>query len=426
MFAHDVIMTEELNEKQFPSIEEAEPTEEGGAIARSGFNYQDEVAVSFLIEMLEDPLLLAVHCETHDDIVLKWEVSGSASRIAEFVQVKGGELNKLWSVADLCSQKKAVSDTDGSQESDGKPRKSGSRKITQPTQDKKVSKVGNSILETSFARDAHLEESSFRLVTLRDAIKELEFLKYPRGAGSRSQTNPEFEALATELEKRFPNLKSPKGNGLPFWLERCLWDVRNDLKAVQNSNLVRLLKLAIKDGHPLLPEHGEVVLEDLRHLAKAAGSARWKPDPRKKKISRADLRKWWMARIRACTEGASAPTGGKLRQKMTEAGLSDDMVNLALELRRRYASEMRTPRYMDSEGTDKVQDRVLSAIVSLRADSVAGQSTIDGATFHARCLARMEEVSKEVATHRGDPSAILKGCMYDVSDRCLLRFTRQG
>lgn len=32
MFAHDVIMTEELNEKQFPSIEEAEPTEEGGQL----------------------------------------------------------------------------------------------------------------------------------------------------------------------------------------------------------------------------------------------------------------------------------------------------------------------------------------------------------------------------------------------------------
>ena len=52
------------------SVNEVMPSEEGGPIARVGFNYQDEIAVSFLLEMIESPNLTEVHCETHDDIVL--------------------------------------------------------------------------------------------------------------------------------------------------------------------------------------------------------------------------------------------------------------------------------------------------------------------------------------------------------------------
>lgn len=78
----------EEHSQVFPSVDDIEPDEEGGPIARSGFNYQDEIAVWFLIEMLEYPSLLKVHCETHDDILLLRAKDGSAVRMAEFVQVK--------------------------------------------------------------------------------------------------------------------------------------------------------------------------------------------------------------------------------------------------------------------------------------------------------------------------------------------------
>lgn len=87
-----------------PSVDDARPSEEGGAIARAGFNYQDEIAVGFLIEMLETPSILKVHCETHDDVLLVRVQNGSGVRIAEFVQVKASEPDKLWSVADLCAR----------------------------------------------------------------------------------------------------------------------------------------------------------------------------------------------------------------------------------------------------------------------------------------------------------------------------------
>jgi hypothetical protein len=126
----------------FPSVDEVKPAEEGGPEARKGFNYQDEIAVAFLIDMLETPSLLKVHCETHDDILLVHAQDGLEIRIAEFVQVKAGEPNKLWSVADLCQRKK--------------------------------SKVNTSIFERSLGRDQHQEESRFRLVTLRPVVSELE------------------------------------------------------------------------------------------------------------------------------------------------------------------------------------------------------------------------------------------------------------
>jgi hypothetical protein len=54
----------------WPSVDHIKPSNEGGPNARIGFNYQDEVAVSFLIEMLNDPEIIKVHLETHDDLVL--------------------------------------------------------------------------------------------------------------------------------------------------------------------------------------------------------------------------------------------------------------------------------------------------------------------------------------------------------------------
>src|ERR1700722_191557 len=87
--------------KVFFSVEDATPSEEGGPIARTGFNYQDEIAVGYLLDMLEDPSILKVHCETHDDIILVSR-SSSTQVVAEYVQVKGSEEDKYWSVADLC------------------------------------------------------------------------------------------------------------------------------------------------------------------------------------------------------------------------------------------------------------------------------------------------------------------------------------
>lgn len=156
----------------WPSIDHAKPSEEGGPVARTGFNYQDEIAVGFLIDMLSSPSLLKIHCETHDDIVLVWQADEATDRVAEYIQVKASEQDKLWSVADICQQKKK-------------------------------GKTGSSIFETSLGRDEHVEMSRFRVVTLRPVVVALRPLTYELGSAGREPSTEGMKALSAEFATRF-------------------------------------------------------------------------------------------------------------------------------------------------------------------------------------------------------------------------------
>lgn len=377
----------------WPSIDDAVPEEQGGPTARKGYNYQDEIAVGFLIDMLEDPTLLRVHCETHDDAVLVRAGSTPGTRCAEYVQVKGGEEDKFWSLADLCERKK------------GKP--------------------GTSLFELSLGRDRYAEISTFRVVTLRPVTKELEPLTFERGMPGRVPTVAGMVTLRAKLSERMPTAASDKKNGSDFWLANCLWDVRYSEAAVRKDNFVRLFSLASAESRTLIKEHIEELLDELRAKAKTAGDAMWHPDPARKVITREALRSWWEKRTVELIEGASVASGGKLAEKMEEAGLPEDVIELALEMRRRYAAEARTPRYLEPEQAERLRDRVQAEVASLRGRHVAGQLDLDGKAFHALCLDRMDAVNAERGTAVEDRSAFLKGFMYDVADRCLLRFAKR-
>jgi hypothetical protein len=154
-------------------------------------------------------------------------------------------------------------------------------------------------------------------------------MTFPCGAPGREADNVRFKALQSALDERFPRLKSPKGNGSAYWLENCFGDQRHSQEAVCKDNLIRVMRLSAREGQPLLPEPAEVLVEELRFLAKAAGSAKWEPDRDKKIIAREALRGWWDRRTREQTEGVAAPGGGKLRAKMMEAALPEELVELA-------------------------------------------------------------------------------------------------
>lgn len=379
----------------WPSIDHAKPDEEGGPTARSGFNYQDEIAVGFLIEMLENPVLQKVHCETHDDIVLVRQTEIPTNRIAEYVQVKANEQDKLWSVSDICQQKK------------GK-------------------KSSSSIFEISLSRDKHEEVSTFRLVTLRPVVSALKPLTYELTSPSRASDSNGIKALRDDLNKRFPGISSPKSNGSGFWLDNCFWDQRHSEDSIRKDNLFRLIQLGIKEGKQLLFEPAEVLLLELRAMAKAAGDAKWIPDRDKKIILRETLRAWWDKRTLELIEGATAISGGKLSGKMKDAKLPSELISLAVEMRRGYAAEVRAPKYLEPIEAERLRQRVQSEVVSLRARFIAGQLALDGPGFHALCLDRMDVVNTEREPTNEDRSAFLKGCMYDITDRCLLRFSGGG
>lgn len=383
-------MVDATADQKFISVSDAEPPDAGGTIARKGFSYQDEVAVGFFIDMLSDSSLINIHCETHDDIVLVRD-NGDGTR-AEYIQVKGGAIDKLWTVPDLCRRE--------------------------------TSKLGSSLFEKSLLRDAHSQASYFRLVTLRSVVNAVKPLTYPLGTPGRELGHDDMKKLKKDIDSRCPDAVSKKGNNSEFWLKRCLWDVRHGLKQIANANHIAMLKLARDEGRPLVVDQAQVLLDALRAWAKVAGEADWKSERDKKIITRYALRTWWEARTSELAEGRASIAGGKLADKMFDAGATDEMVKLAVELRRGYANAVRTNRYMADGELDRLQDQVKSEMMTLRTRFVAGEIDTDGVGFLALCLERLDNIVATSSSMPGDRAAFLKGCMYDITDRCLHRFAR--
>ena len=175
-------------------------------------------------------------------------------------------------------------------------------------------------------------------------------------------------------------------------------------------------------GHPLLFEQLENLLEELRLMAKEAGAAKWIPDKAKKIVTRADILAWWTKRLDDLVAQSSSQAGTKLTEKLEAVSLPDDVVALAIDLRRGYAAATRASRYMESGDGVQLVNKVKSEAASLRSKYLAGELATNGTGFHALCLAKMDEINTQVSTGPVDHAAFLKGCLYDIADRCLLRF----
>ena len=374
--------------EQWPSIDDHQPNEEGGPTARSGLAYQDEIVVGIFLDMIGDPSIQKVHCETHDDIIVKRLVVDLDT--VEYIQVKSNEPNKLWSAADMCANGK------------------------------------DSLCAKSLARDRHKEASRFRIVTLRDVTSELNMLTYPLYGSGREPSCETFTKLSAAAKGKLPDAVSQKGNGIDYWLEHCFWQVCHDENSIRHANLLKIMRLAAERGAVLLPEQAETIEDELRLRAYDAGRAFWVPDKTKKIISRIEIMSWWNTKLISISDGAAFISGGKLREKMDDAELSEDQIRMALELRRDYAHLVRTPRYMTEMDVPALQRRVKSELASLRAGQIAGQLAPDGPTFHSICIQKMDEINQNLPNQAEDQSALLKGCMYDIADRCLHRFSRPG
>jgi len=172
------------------SIHDLSPLESGGVEARQGFGLQDHVAAGFCLDMIGESRLVQVWCETQDDITLI--LDGQGGHEVEFVQVKGHDLDQLWSVAKLYERE----------------RKNTASKV-----------AGRSILEKSLSNDRCVEPCSFRIVTCRPVQSELSVLTHPLGSSYRS-TSEAAEAmrrLIEQLQVKLGQIESENGNGIDFW-----------------------------------------------------------------------------------------------------------------------------------------------------------------------------------------------------------------
>lgn len=380
------------------SYRDLAPLESGGVIARNGFEFQDHVAAGYCIDMLSDDRLVEVWCETLDDITLI-RVSGD-EEIFEFVQVKNNRLNHLWSISEFCKQESTTENK------------------------KKIKKVNSSIFEKLFAneRAEAKERCSFRMVTAFAVNKTLKILTYPLSSPLRNSTDNSLCDLCNEIEENIPNYKNPNGCDTNSCLSRTEWEVRHDDKAVENANL-RALRTVISTFRTFLAEDqlNELYKKVLRKVQEA-GKADWNIDPDLKKITKQVFIDWIKTEINLAQHPSSGGTGNKLREKMLKAGISEDVIENALNQRRFYRNLSLNQEYMNLSKREEIEMDVTANLEHLKAQLDSEELKVDGVRFHSICLNCLKDISNK----QNVSLPFLYGFMYYMTERCVYRFVKAG
>lgn len=375
-----------------PNIRQIRPADSGGTIARAGFAFQDHVTASFCIEMLVQPSLKEVWCETYDDVVLVWSENGGD--VIEFVQVKSDKPDQLWTPSLLCQREKKKDE---------------------------FGKSGTSIPERSLARDCCAERTCFRLVTAWEISNELRILKLARDHTDRSVTCSAFRALSAEIKSKIGDYRSAKGDGCDSWLERMLWQVESQ-DPLESTNCLKLLKALNQIGISIQVEAISGIYAALLTLVKDAAQ---RPDSEREKkyLKAARVQDFLRDSINPFPNFGPSKT---LEAKLEAAGLPSTESATAQELRRAYLKAVRTQSYLQTDGHPAYASSILYQLLRLRAAHDSGAITpMDGVRFHELCLSQVEETMRaSLGSNDSTPISLSAGCMYDITARCQHRFTR--
>ena len=376
------------------SIHSLPPLERGGVEARNGFAFQDHVAARNLIRLLEEPTLLEVWCETHDDITLIWQ--GQPSQEVEYVQVKSHTLDRFWSLAMLSRR------------------------------DRDNGKVqhGSSIFERSLANDRCSEPSHFRLVTCIPPNSDLSVLQLPHNAPDRTIKADALKKLADDLDGRTNNFRSPNGNGAHYWFRRMRWEVQQSGDSLCNDSKMKLSRLLATKGIIFFPDQLDNLYSHILAQARDAATSDWGTCPSAKKICKEAMTSWLNSHLESIS---SQPTtaGTRLKDKLSRAGLAEGDILASMMSRQKYLSERYQPKYLKLSDLTHLGDEVSAVLQGLRAKLDSGEMSDNGIVFHSECLKAVEQLRQ----HHSDPKpplSVLQGCMYDIADRCVHRFRKES
>jgi len=371
------------------SVHELLSHEYGGPIARAGFQYQDDVAAHFCVEMLGGSGAEAVWCELLDDITLIWTTPTGDE--PEFVQVKGGRGERMWSVAMICSRE-------------------GGR-------------AGSSIAEKSLSHDRCDEQCRFRLVTATDVAPELRPLTAHHASPDRTATNAEFAALCRSLAATLPDARSSKGNDLHYWAERAILDVRGERGAVRSQALEVLGKYLHAVYAISAPDQVEAVYELLlkRVFDAALADARRSLDS--KKIRLRSLSESVLERVASLRSPSPATGGTRLRHELVGIGLPDHEIGEILERFYRETTRARRASYLEIGNLESLDDEIDRLLQRVRLQRLSGELSVTDLAFHNLCIDRLTELWSRQPQSGRPPHAYLVSRMYERVNRGLHQFT---
>lgn len=244
------------------------PSDAGGIAARRGFRIQDHVAARIALEMLQDPTITRLECETGDDIVVRREPAGE--RVSEYVQVKTTEADGKWNIKEVTGR------------DNGRKR--------------------SSICERSLICDAGDGVPWFRLVTTRAVSSKL--MPFTRDR-DRRVGDAGFETLAQSFGNKYPDIRSRSGRNLGDWARHLLWEIEADELALTARNTTTLLRLA--QGRGFTPAFHMINEAYARLVGKvrAMGDAP-ATDPARKTWCRGDCVEWWEGELDRMRSAAAA------------------------------------------------------------------------------------------------------------------------
>lgn len=222
----------------------------GGPAARQGFKYQDHVAVSFILKMLQDSNYSQVECETADDIVSVFQRSGQI--VNEYIQVKTTESDSKWNLNEITA-------LDGT-------------------------KANSSLLHKSLKCDVRPGIARFRIVTKRDVAKILDGFKKEIDKRVLPDTTT---ARGVALCKKFKTFVSPQKRDFLYWAENLVWQVYGDVEALEAVNIKALSQLAEGLGNRPNFTQLKAIYEEFLEIADKAATSSVKTAAASKIILRA-------------------------------------------------------------------------------------------------------------------------------------------
>ncbi|UYW31251.1 dsDNA nuclease domain-containing protein [Methylorubrum extorquens] len=240
-------------------------TTSGGVSGRRGYKYQDHIASGVFLDMLGDPEITQIECETADDIVVR--KMSDAGDINEYIQVKTTENDYKWSISELKKRDKV----------------------------KNRFKEGTSLIEKSLACDRFSGNAQFRFVSSRDVRAELMLFKVPRE--KRQAIKIKFDELVKKFTAVYASFVSAKNNNIECWARNMLWEVEHSEDSIMNKNVNRILSLASNEGAVTSHAHAQIVYARLLCAVGDAADAIAAADPDAKAITRAEALTWWSAQL---------------------------------------------------------------------------------------------------------------------------------
>lgn len=366
-----------------------------GRHARGGFEYQDHIGANYCLNMLATGALKEVWFESHDDITLIWQ-NGDEVAQCEFVQVKF--VDRVWTLGSLTG-----------------------RTNREP---------GTSILEKSLAQNKYAEPCSFRLVTSRDACPELRCLRFPIGSPERAFAQDKLAAAHETITNSFSRAALPPSpEALEGWLTNCVWEEREStLEGLEAINLLAMEPAMERLGIRLKPENRDRLYDLLMRKISKASHKRPFASRSVFKLTQAELQDWMRENARELINGPNP--ADKLGSKLEEAGVPLADIDAARELKRMYNAERRDNDFCEPDDLKAMEAIILGKVNMLQRKQYNPATEETPLSFYNTCVTTaVEQLSKRRFVDENGEMLIdewvAEGYLYEVVDRCQLRFRNQ-